>query len=193
MPNIFYWVYLHTSIKEGLVCIWWLASKLFYFWIGCFQHCLWHFVPLLILRLATDRIPGVSMMLILSRTRLGRCTHWNLKRFQANSVSFKLTYNGKNTSTDAPLKGCSQLSQIMMHELTFSSLGYVHTFTWVISPGRVILILSVQVQHNCPPVICISSYCVIASVSLTGWGRLFQKCWVCGKACWDQHLKHCHE
>jgi len=51
--------------------------------------------------------------------------------------------------------------------LMFSSPGYVHPFTRVISAGGGIWTLSVQVQQSFPPVIIISSYCIIASVSLT--------------------------
>lgn len=35
--------------------------------------------PRLTLCLAPDRMPGVSMILMLSRTWLGSCAHWNLK------------------------------------------------------------------------------------------------------------------
>lgn len=37
------------------------------------------FLPLLILCLVLDKIPGVSMMLRLSKTWFGKCTHWNLQ------------------------------------------------------------------------------------------------------------------
>jgi len=67
---------------------------------------------------------------------------------------------------DASSKGYSHLKP-NNDSLMFSSPGYVHPFTRVISAGGVILTLSVQVQQSFPPVIIISSYCIIASVSLT--------------------------
>lgn len=43
------------------------------------------FLPLLSLFLVLDKIPGVSIMLRLSKTWFGKCTHWNLQGQKKNS------------------------------------------------------------------------------------------------------------
>lgn len=49
------------------------------------------FLPLLILFLVLDKIPGVSMMLRLSKTWFGKCTHWNLQEQQQKKTWILIT------------------------------------------------------------------------------------------------------